>query len=109
MTEFDEKLAHLITTLLEKTREGKVSWEDTVRDRTFISAFGRYGVSISNERFGFVLMFLNENGKEVETKIENSADSSEYIELEELFALAQRSAHNAEESIDNLLQELQRI
>ncbi len=109
MTRFDEKLASLVDILLEKTREGKVSWEATVRENTFIAAFGRYGVAISDERFGYVLMFSDENGKEIKTNIENAVGSSDHRNLEELFTLAQRSAYNAEESLDNLLQELQRI
>lgn len=109
MTRFDEKLASLVHILLEKTREDKVPWEATVRDNTFIAAFNRYGVAISAERFGYVLMFSDENGKEIKTKIENVIGSSDHGNLEELFALAQRSAYNAEESLDNLLQELQRI
>ena len=109
MTRFDEKLASLVDILLEKTREGKVSWEATVRENTFIAAFGRYGVAISSERFGFVLMFSDESGNEIETKIENAVNSPDNGNLEELFTLAQRSAYNAEESLDNLLRELQRI
>lgn len=109
MTRFDEKVADLIDLLLEKTREGKITWEATVRESTFIAPFGRYGVAISDERFGFVLMFSDENGKEIKTKIENSVGSSDHRNLEELFTLAQRSAYNAEESLDGLLQELQRI
>lgn len=109
MTSFDEKLAQLITTLLEMTREDKVPWESTVRESTLIAAVGSYGVAISNERFGYVLMFSDENGKEIETKIEDSVGSSDHMKLEELFTLAQRSAYNAEESLENLLRELQSI
>ena len=42
----DIKLSRLITTLIDKTQEGKVSWEDTINDDRFLAGFSRYVVSI---------------------------------------------------------------
>ena len=109
MIRFDEKLTSLVDMLLEKTRKGKISWDATAGNDVFITLFGRYGVSITYENAAYHLMFVQDNGEAIDTKVEHSVDSTNHWKLEELFILAQRSANNAEEKLDGLLQELQRI
>ena len=122
MTKFEEKITNLIDLLLEKTLEGKVSWESTANNETFLSSLGLYGISIrrtvpqtvtrgiaffGDSRPIYIVSFLDEEGKLFDSKVENSASSTGYEKLEELFTLARRSAHNVEESLDRLLQELE--
>ena len=120
MTNFDEKIAHLIDVLLEKTVQGKVSWESTANNDTFATALGLYGISISRyvsrpviytveEREIFILTFLDKNGELFDSRVDDSSSFNDYNRLKELFTLARRSANNVDESLDNLLQELQRI
>ena len=112
-----DRMSHLVKALIDKTGEGKVSWEPTVSDEKFLAGFSKYVVSVEvgfedgfrQERPYRTLSLLNNNGKTVDAKVEYDIDSSDYEELGELFMLARRSAYNAEESLDNLLQELQRI
>ena len=122
MTHFEEKVAHLIDLLLDKTREGKISWESTANSDAFVSSLGLYGISIrrnvphtvargfalfGDTRPAYVVSFLNEDGELFDSQSENSPSSAGYEKLEELFTLARRSAHNVNESLDNLLQELE--
>lgn len=111
----DIKLSRLITTLIDKTQEGKVSWEDTINDDRFLAGFSRYVVSIEQgyeddfRQTGIYRAFrlLNQDGKTIDEKVVHNIDSPDYDELGNLLASARRSAHNAEESLDTLLQELE--
>ena len=113
----DDKLSYLVSTLLQKTVEGKVLWEPTISDSEFLAGFSRYVVSIKvgydnefrQERPLRALVLSNQDGRTIDAKVEYDTGSSDYEKLGELFRVARRSAHNAEESLDNLLQELQRI
>ena len=111
----DGKLSYLVTALIDKTREGKVLWKPTINDGEFLAGFSRYVVSIKagydnafrEERPFRTLRLLDRDGRTIDAKIEYDTDSSDYEDLEYLFILARRSAHNAEQSIDYLLQELE--
>ena len=111
----DNKLSHLITTLINKTKEGKVSWSPTINDDEFLAGFSRYVVSIKvgydnefrQERPFRTLILSNQDGRTIDAKVEYATDSSDYEELGELFMVARRSAYNAEESLNSLLQELE--
>ena len=111
----DNKLSHLITTLINKTKEGKVSWSPTINDDEFLAGFSRYVVSIKvgydnefrQERPFRTLILSNQDGRTIDAKVEYDTDSSDYEELGELFMVARRSAYNAEESLNSLLQELE--
>ena len=111
----ENKLSYLVSTLIQKTREGKVSWNPTINDDEFLAGFNRYVVSIKlgfadefrQERPYRTLGLLNKDGKTIDAKIEYDTDSLDYQELGELFVVARRSAHDAEESLNSLLQELE--
>ena len=121
----DDKLSHLVGALLQKTREGKVSWKPTVNDGEFLAGFKRYVVSIRQDSLRFEgdpsqehlieLSLLNQDGKVMETKASSSGQGSiwgsslsdDYENLHGLFVLARRSAHNVEEGLDSLLKELE--
>ena len=104
----EEKLTHLTALLLEKTREGKVIWKPSATDDVFVSSFRNYGVSIRKGFFAdFELNLIDMTGAVFESIKETIPHQPEHKKLEELFILARRSAHNAEESLDTLLQELE--
>ena len=108
MMKLEEKLTHLTALLLEKTREGKVPWKPSATDDVFVSSFGKYGVSIrENILGGFELSLMDTTGTVIESIRESTEFQLEGGHLSELFTLARRSAHNVEESLDNLLKELE--
>lgn len=114
-SEIDLKLSQLIATLIDKTQEGKVSWEDTINDDRFLAGFRLYVVSIEQgydddfRQIGLYRAFrlLSQDGKTIDQKVVHNVDSPDYDELGNLLASARRSAHNAEQSLDNLLKELE--
>ena len=118
----NEKLTSLVATLVEKTEEGKVSWNPTVNADEFVAGFSRYAILIRKDvsvyEFGdtsqethLELLFLNEDGRVMDSKGASqdslSDQSDDFERLYELFTLARRSAYNVEEGIDHLLQELE--
>lgn len=108
MMKLEEKLTHLTTLLLEKTREGKIPWKPSATDDVFVSTFDKYGVSVrENILGGYELSLIDTTGTVIESIRETTKFQIEGGNLSELFTLARRSAHNVEESLDNLLQELE--
>ena len=119
----DNKLSALITTLIYKTSEGKVSWAPTINDGEFLAGFSRYVISVKENSIYrkegkepyIEIALLDPNGKIMEVATSYAGDSTtfgpgifhDYEELRELFVLARRSAHNVAESLDNLLHELE--
>lgn len=121
----DDKLSALIATLIDKTREGKVSWNHTVNDDEFLAGFSRYVVSVRRDIVHYEdeggseslieIALLNENGQVMEVKTSYASGSSilnpnltdDFENLRELFTLARRSAHNVEEGLTDILQELE--
>lgn len=118
----NEKLTSLVTTLVEKTEEGKVSWSPTVNADEFVPGFSRYAILIRKEASVYEdgdtgqgtyleLLLLNEDGRVMDSKATSqdslSDQSDDFEHLFELFTLARRSAYKVEESIDRLLQELE--
>ncbi len=119
-----DKLSDLITTLIDKTKEGRVSWDPTINDDEFLAGFSRYVVSVRQDFVHFEdeggreplieIVLLNQNGQVMEVKTSYASGSSmlnpslddDYEELLELFILARRSAHNVVEGLDDVLEEL---
>lgn len=113
----NEKMSNLVTTLVEKTEEGKVSWSPTVNADEFVAGFSRYAILIrkdilldeSPSQTYFELLFLNENGREMESSVSISGERGVQQRLRKLFTLARRSAYNVEEGLNRLLQEIESI
>ena len=84
------KLSYLVSTLLQKTIEGKVSWSPTINEDEFLAGFSRYVVSIKvgydnefrQERPFRTLILSNQDGKTIDAKVEYNTGSSDYEELE---------------------------
>lgn len=110
----NEKLTRLVITLVEKTEEGKVSWNPTVNADEFVAGFSHYAVLIRKNilldespiQTYFELLFLNEDGREMESSVSISGQRGIQQHLRKLFTLARRSAYNVEEGLDRLLQEI---
>ena len=113
----NEKLTSLVTTLVEKTEEGKVSWNPTVNADEFVAGFSRYAILIRKDilldespiQTYFELLFLNEDGREMESSVSISGERGIQQRLRKLFTLARRSAYNVEEGLNRLLQEIESI
>ena len=103
------EISDILTKLLERTDEDKVSWQPTADESTFTAVLGKSSVMIDQDyRLGFVLTILNAEGREIER-----VNSSEVYEVElepllqELYYKAKRIALRVESELDELLKELE--
>jgi hypothetical protein len=110
-----EQMLDLIDTLLRKTRENALKWKTSVDDETFrlesnaanlrLSRSKRWDADEEREFTNLTLTVLDSLSRIVE---EYRPETSEECErMEELYALARRSALQTEKVLDKLLDELQ--
>lgn len=110
----EDLVSEVTIALRQKTAARKIAWKPTVEENAFIWASDAYGVSIErkldyrNAVKGFELRFVKD-GVEVESVAADIPGTPEYENLRDLFVLARRSAHNVEESLGKMLQDLERI
>ena len=95
----------LLNAILEKTKAGKLKWEETADEDVFIASVGGdTTLKVSKEPGLLVkLSLLSEQGKTVWEVTDLS------YELDELFRLARRVALKVDEKVEALLETLQRL
>ncbi len=115
MTTIQEKTSQLITTLTEKTSQNKVAWEKTLSERIYKAQFKGDAVFVREHEpsqlgdKAYSLSITDSNGQVVEITRQQPGDDN-YMRLSQMYTVSKSSAeYNAEESLDNLLQELHRI
>ena len=110
MVSFDQKLSYLIRELFQRTRNRRISWNSAPGQDSFLAVFNRNGVKIRKHGSGEItLSIIDDDGDTVETWRLTELNSGDAQNLAQMFVLARRSAYKIEESLDNLLQEVQRI
>jgi hypothetical protein len=114
----NEKQVRLIRRLIEKTNAGEVRWEATADDEVYQAAFPSYGVRVErrhdrwqNETEGYVVYVLNQEGTAVdEMRDENFVEAdfgrSPFLQLQDLFQGAKRTALGADQALDAILGDL---
>lgn len=107
------KIADIITKLLERTNEGKVSWKTTADENTFIAVVGNIstevvGYTTARARQEVLFRILSSEGREIErytTRVGDGQDISD--KLIELYAKAKRTALGVDDALDDLLKALE--
>ncbi len=114
-----EKQVQLIRSLMRKTNAGEVRWEATGDEEVYQAAFPSYGIRIernydrwNKEVDGYTVYVLNQEGTAVDEMsdgnfIEANFDRSPFLELQELFQGAKRTALGAEQALDAILKDLE--
>jgi len=98
----------LVTAILEKTRAGKLKWEETADEEVFIASVGgnttlKVSRDASSRYYQSALSLLDENGKVI--LVSSEPESM----LDELFTLARRIALKVDERVDRLMETLQKL
>ena len=105
------EISDILATLLERTREDKVSWQTTAAESTFLAVLGKASVTIEESSFpeyNVVLRILNHEGRQIESLIIGPTTSPQQDQqLEELYSKARRIALGVDSQLEDLLKELE--
>ena len=103
-------ITDILTKLLERTNQDKVSWQTTADDDTFIAVFGNVSVAISTYgQWGETmrLTILNKEGRVIERLDNDTAEGQQWeSELAELHTKAKRIALGVDSQLNDLLKAL---
>ena len=106
------EIADIITKLLERTNEDKVSWKPTANEDTFVAVVGNISTSVrghgSSQRYQIVeFQILNAEGREIESYTARvGSDSVIADKVMELYEKARRVALDVDSQLDDLLKAL---
>jgi len=97
----DPRYKELVENLTQKTKTGKLKWEPTVSDNTFVaSIFGEYSLTL--EADNYIYLTLRDAYDREIFRVGNH----QIIELTELFEIAREQALKVNETVDKLLEKL---
>lgn len=111
-----EKIDQLVTKLMVLTEAGKVTWDATADEDTFLTTLGKFVVTLKKEErhFGaerynaFRFKILDAGGKALEEAYEVT-QTNDWERLRTLHDLARRKALHVEEALSDLLASLEHI
>lgn len=115
------KFEKLIKILNEKTKKGELNWEVTASPNLYQTSFSNSSVQIftkciepedsyEQELTDYIVQILNEDGNlidEIKSSQYRTADFMMNMMIQELYEEARRSAMKADETIDNILKEIE--
>ena len=117
--EHQHRMAALVKALLDATRAGKITWTVTDSETRFLYAGTRSSVTIAyNSGYSddeTALSLLNDKGVVVDsiaTEFRRGPSADTLVsadwnqDLEDLYAAARRFAHNVDEALDSMLQDI---
>jgi phage terminase Nu1 subunit (DNA packaging protein) len=100
-----EKEMKLVEQLLDKTKKRILSWEPTAAEDELLATFGGHvSFTIRWRPNGVVLVMRDQHDRLLLT-----IDSRELDEVSTLYAEARRQALNAEDALDDVLEQLTRL
>ena len=109
-----EKLISLANRLYQESAAGRVNWGSSSDENTFQVSFPKYSIVVARipdeEHDGaeyIVLRILNQDGQIIEELNQGEAYRENFPNMEELFALARRTAMGVEQALDDLLRNLE--
>jgi hypothetical protein len=101
-----------------RLRVGKIPWEKTAAEQTFIAPVaGQFTLTISefverdrigDETFDYVLT-LNDSDERVLSRVAASDANMSYVDMRELYQTARRQALRVDQKLDSVLGELRKL
>ena len=118
-----DKMTGILTKLIEKSRDGKITWRDTADKQTFLTMLGETGVSIgfNNATGVYELQILDNRGRVIEsvsvgypslvTNLNLTGPEKVMVAktLRDLHEIARRSALNIDATLDEIASHLDAI
>ena len=102
------EITDVLSKLLERTQEGKVQWQPTSNELTFVAVVGNLSVMILSDAYGVNLRILDKSGNDIETihSGDQTTTRPDTAQLTQLYVEARRTALNVGSQLDELLKEL---
>jgi hypothetical protein len=106
-----EQTAKLIDKLIELSEQGKVSWQETADENTFLASVNKFVVTIAKPDYqsGYEFVVTDQVGRTLEEARAIGNQDAYYERLGLLQELARRSARNVGEALSDLLSSLEQI
>jgi hypothetical protein len=111
-----EQTAKLVDKLIDLSGQGKVNWQETADDDTFLASVAKFVVTIDKPgQNEYCFTVADQAGKTLEEVREKYADdeytypSKDYTSLAKLHELARRAALNVEGALSEMLSSLEQI
>lgn len=105
------EITDVLLKLKERTNQGKVAWKATSEPQTFVATIGSNSAMVSLDFYAnAVLSILNASGDEIE-KFDSGVSDDDYWkgEASNLQRAARRIALGVDETLDELLDELEKV
>ena len=99
-------LGHILNGLVVRTAEGKLQWSRTVEEGSFAASLDAISVVIAVDDAGYSLEILDESGSTVDSLEVPDTTKAEDDQLERLYVLARRSAHDVDSVLEKLARSL---
>ena len=108
---FQEQVEKLVQKLTGLTQEGKVLWEQTVDERTFLASVASVVISVRElppyDAPDYQFTIRNAEGRVLDEAIARGGD--EWTRLRGLYEMARRQALHVDEALSDILASLERI
>ena len=115
---FSEKIDQLIVRLTELTDHGRLTWEETADEDTFLASVGKFVVTLGKENRedswgntheNLQFKILDAAGKTLDEASSDGQVLHDSQRLSGLYELARRSALHVDEALSDLLASLEHI
>ena len=107
-----DQIAKLVDKLAELSEQGKVRWEETADENTFLASVAKFIVTIAKPNANeYSLTVADQSGKTLEEAREQEGSSYyvDYQRLAGLHELARRTALRVDEALSEMLSSLEQI
>jgi hypothetical protein len=118
-----DKQKRLVDQLLDKSRQGRLDWQETPSDESFAVSFSGNSIAIEplQRRAGYLIRIINSSGTVVDQFHDETLDETEeapnppfrsnkwFAKMRDLYDLARRTALGSEEILDEILGELDAV
>lgn len=115
----DERVKKIVATLTKGTKENKLDWERTEREKEYMVKLSNGAITVDNwtsydddtgeESSLLDIGFLSKNGEVIDRVVfSNNGDYKDYRELSNLHDAARRNHFKVDQTLDVILNEIER-
>ena len=110
---FQEQIEKLVVKLTKLTEDGRVAWEPTADENTFLASVSKFVVTIGkfpsyeDVRDDYVFRIRSDEGRVIDEA--EATGNPEWTRLGELYEMARRNALHVDEALSDILSSLEEM